>query len=396
MSRPVVAVSRCTAYPEVQDAVRQAFEALDSPDLLRNQRVLLKVNLMRGSPPEQARTTHPELLRAVIRLVHDQGGSAVVVESSGVLGFTGEVFEATGTAAVARAEGAQWHSLDAGPFRRVQVEDPLSRELLLPELLWECDLRVSLPKLKTHTLTTLTGALKNLVGLQPGATKCAMHELATTPNQLGHAVVDLAQAVPFHLGIVDAVVGLEGGGSAAGRPVPLGFVAASRDLVALDACCGALVGVEPYEVPTTTAGHRRGLGVADLGHIELRGIDGLDPVHRFERSSFDAKRIGPVAKASYHQRGRLLEPLADRRVCTRCGACARVCPTRSISLEPWPRIGPACVRCFACREACPDEAMLLACRPWTRPLLAQRTRGLPLRHLAPLGLGLLTRLGLVR
>ncbi len=395
VSPAVVSVRSCNAYPQVHAALQTAFEDLELGSFFRAKRVLLKVNLMRGAAPELARTTHPELLRAVIRLIQDGGGDPVVVESSGVLGFTREVFEATGTAAVARAEGVPWRSLDAGPFRRAQLGGHVLRERWMPELLWECDLRVSLPKLKSHTLTGVTAALKNLVGIQPGATKCAMHQLAPTPGQLGDAVADLYQALPFHLGVCDAVVGLEGGGSAAGRPVPLGFVAASRDLVALDASCCALVGVDPMAVPTTRAAHRRGLGEARLAQIELRGRSSLGPVARLAAAPFDPKRLGPVSWASYRQRGRLLRPFADRRGCTRCGACARVCPVQAITLDPWPRVSDACMRCYACSEHCPEDVMLLACQPWMRPALAERTRGLPMGRLAPLGLGLLTRLGLV-
>jgi ferredoxin len=258
-------------------------------------------------------------------------------------------------------------------------------DLLLPEAVLDAPVRITLPKLKTHTLTGLTCALKNQVGILPGGTKCAIHRVAGSPERLAQAVVDIAMAAPFHLGVVDAVVGLEGGGSAAGRPVAAGFVAGGRDLVALDACCGRLVGFEPREVPTTVAAAARGLGEARVGAVALDGIGDLEPLVRFARPGFDPKRLAPIGRLAYRLRERIVAPTVDRHRCQRCGECARVCPVDGIELAPGPRIGDGCVHCFACSERCPSGAMMLATPLYARRSLRQRTRGLPLARLARTG-----------
>ncbi|MFH1469531.1 MAG: DUF362 domain-containing protein [Pseudomonadota bacterium] len=376
-----VHVRRCPDYGAVAAPVAALLEAALGGERLAGARVLLKVNLMRGSPPEDARTTHPEVARAVVRWFLVRGARPFLAESSGVLGFTDEVAEAAGVAAVAREEGVPFVNLDAGPFRRVRGRGRVPGDLLLPEVLFDCDLRVTLPKLKTHTLTVITGALKNQVGILPGGTKCTLHVRAGSARRLAEAVVDLAEEVPFQLGLVDAVVGLHGGGSAAGRPVALGFLAASRDLTALDAVCGQLVGIAPHEVPTTAAAAARGLGEARLEHIEVEGVQPGVPLVRFARAAPDPKRFAPLGRAFYRVRAGILEPAVDLERCTRCGTCALVCPERCISLAPTPRIGAGCVACFACRERCPSGAMLLRTPWWARRALAARTTGLPLAHL---------------
>ena len=45
--------------------------------------VLIKPNLLKARPPEAAVTTHPEVVRSVIRLVHEAGGAALVGDSPG-------------------------------------------------------------------------------------------------------------------------------------------------------------------------------------------------------------------------------------------------------------------------------------------------------------------------
>jgi uncharacterized protein (DUF362 family)/NAD-dependent dihydropyrimidine dehydrogenase PreA subunit len=380
-NRSTVAVRDCPDYEGAAEAIREALSDIGQLEAFRGKRVLLKVNLMRGTPPGEAKTTHPEFLRAMIRIVKEHGGTALVGESSGIIGFTDEAFDATGLGAVIDEEGAERINFDAQDMRHVQFDGKLLKSLYLPGVLWECDVLVTLPKLKTHTLTTYTGALKNQVGLLPGGSKCAIHRTASTPGALGEAVVDINVAVPFHLGVMDGVVGLEGGGSVAGKPVPTAIVAASTDLTALDAVCGAMVGIAPDEVPTTVAADARGIGHGKLGDIDVIGRQLSDPVASFARPGPEPKRNPLVAKTIYRLRQQALWPVATRDECSQCGTCAEVCPVNAVAVDPWPSVARTCIYCFACRERCPTGAMKLSCKWYLKPLFQGRAKELPLRHM---------------
>lgn len=381
--RVPIAARRCHDYAAARGALEAMLDDLDLSGLFSGKRVLLKVNLMHGARPAEARTTHPAFLDAVLGIVCDGGGAPVVVESSGILGFTDEVFELTGTAAVARRHGAKLVNIDRGPFVRTPVPGAVILEdLLLHEEILAADLRVTLPKLKTHDLTTLTCALKNQFGFLPGGTKCAVHIPADTPAKLGQAIVDIYRAAPVHLGLVDGIVALDGGGVEPRTPVPLGLVAAGTDLVALDAVCGALVGFSPDQIPSTRAGGERGIGQAKLHRIELRGLDSLEPIHPLKPSRYDPKLVPAVARATYHLRGTLLHPVLDDPAgCTECGDCAAICPVDAITLSPKPVISNACVHCYACKESCPEGVLKLRARRWLKPLLRRKAGGLPLTDL---------------
>jgi flavodoxin/ferredoxin len=49
--------------------------------------------------------------------------------------------------------------------------------------------------------------------------------------------------------------------------------------------------------------------------------------------------------------------------CTRCGECAKNCPTENIDLEPFPKFRRRCIYCYGCERVCPVRA--IEC-DWTR------------------------------
>ena len=70
--------------------IEQGLEAVLDPlggmaaYVTEGQRVLIKPNMLAGKHPEKAVTTHPEVVRAVIRQVQRVGGVAVVGDSPGI------------------------------------------------------------------------------------------------------------------------------------------------------------------------------------------------------------------------------------------------------------------------------------------------------------------------
>ncbi|MBN2584357.1 MAG: EFR1 family ferrodoxin [Planctomycetes bacterium] len=48
----------------------------------------------------------------------------------------------------------------------------------------------------------------------------------------------------------------------------------------------------------------------------------------------------------------------DPDVCTRCGTCARACPTQAITLAPLPTVNDDCIWCYLCERICPVQAFV--------------------------------------
>jgi uncharacterized protein (DUF362 family) len=121
-------------------------------------------------------------------------------------------------------------------------------QLYLPETLYNADLLVSMPKLKTHHWAGVTLSLKNMFGVIPGSVygwpKNALHWAG-----INGSIVDINSSLPLpRFAIVDGIVGMEGNGPLQGQAKNSGVLLFGSDLVAVDATAARLMKVEPRKV----------------------------------------------------------------------------------------------------------------------------------------------------
>lgn len=380
MAKERVALVRCPNYAaqDVEAALEQALNALGgmAAFVRPGQRVLIKVNLLTRRPPEAAVTTHPALVRAVVREVQKAGGYPVIYDSPGGP-FTRKsleaVYEATGMAKVAAETGAELN----WDVSTVEVPNPpgmLFQGLTLSRPVVEADVVINLPKLKTHGLTRYTGAVKNLFGCIPGLTKAEYHLRLPELPLFSRFLVELAQLVRPALTVMDAVVGMEGEGPSAGRPRQLGLILAAPSPFALDRVALALIGLKADEVETAKIAAEHGL-VPPLEEIAVLGEDLMAVVVR-------GFAVPPPGETSFRLFGRRLSPNSLKVVarwlqprplfaaakCRRCGICLKNCPAQALTLAGRrPDVDlTRCIRCFCCQELCPEQAVSIY-----RPALAR-------------------------
>jgi uncharacterized protein (DUF362 family)/Pyruvate/2-oxoacid:ferredoxin oxidoreductase delta subunit len=363
-----VSLVRCGDYDRdgTQAAVRSAVDLLGGMRMFvhAGEKVLIKPNLLKAAPPEAAVTTHPEVVRAVIRLVREAGGVPMVGDSPG-MGDLRKVCEKAGILEVVNEEGATLVELDEavevknhGRFKRFEIA----------RAAYEADAIINLPKLKTHGMTMLTGAVKNLFGCVPGKRKVQWHFNTGVNHELFMTMLlELCALLKPRLTIMDAVVGMEGNGPGSGDPRLIGVVIAGRDPVAVDAVSSKLVGVASERLPLLRAAAAAGFGETRLERIRILG----EPLSSMEIKHF---RLPPQA----HLEWRLPEwarrtlknaftskPLINNRLCVRCGICQSHCPQGAIeSREGKLEIRTRdCIRCFCCQEFCPQGAITVG-RGW--------------------------------
>jgi len=374
-SNGLVAVEKCGSYEpdEVTRALDAALAHLGgmSAFVKPGQSVLLKVNLLTKAEPDRAVTTHPELVRAVVRQAKVAGARRISIgDSPG--GRTSPasakaIFEASGMAGVARDEGVDLVLLDDDVVRAAAPGGKLYQHFNLGRAAVDVDVLIDMPRLKTHGFMMMTGAVKNLFGCIPGLEKAQFHVKVPDRDDFGEMLVDLLLACKPALCIMDAVIGMEGAGPAGGTPRHVGAVMASADAVAMDVVAAAIAGFDPMDVYTIAAANRRGLGPKTAEEVATAGADWRElTVKDFVHPSADISRKMPPAIGKWVRARVVSRPWLERPdVCNGCRTCERDCPVDAITMvEGKPDYDYSkCIRCYCCQELCPTHAVGLK-QPW--------------------------------
>jgi len=344
-------------YDRLERCVEQALDAYAPP--LEGRSVLLKPNILGAMAPEKHVNTHPALVRAVIAAVaRRRPGRIMVGDNSGMRAY-GSNEHAARVAGILDAAGGRYVNLGASPAP-VKMDSPFAAELAFSREVLEADVLVSLPKMKTHVATAVTGAVKNAFGHLVGGEKTRLHREAVGAENFARAVVDVFQVRRPDLVIMDAVYAMEGQGPSGGRPREVGRVLASDNAVALDAVMAAMMGLAPRRVPTLRIAEERGLGPADLAAVEIEGPFAVVPKFKVPGISMGlGAMLARVAATVLVTR-----PAFKAQKCVKCGSCAKACPVQAIRMtDAGPTIDRAkCILCFCCHEMCRYEAMDLARR----------------------------------
>lgn len=211
--------------------------------------------------------TSPWVVEGVIRVLLPRVRSVTIVESDQVLVDSHKAFRRAGMARLLREHDVSFVNMSEGRFVEVPVPSPRRlASLRLPEILTRSVL-VTIPVLKTHDKTVISGAIKN----QWGCLDVLRHQYHLTIDEV---LSDVHQVLRPAFAVCDATIGLEGDGPKTGRPRRVDRVLASRDIVALDAVSARIMGFDPERI-----GHLRALtedGVGSAWDHEVVGEDVSD------------------------------------------------------------------------------------------------------------------------
>lgn len=374
MTTNLVSRAYCPTYDE--DAARAALTGLlaaisvGEADI-RGRKILIKPNLVMAKKPEFAATTHPVLLTALAKLLADWNAASIVVADS-----CGGPYNSANMHAVYHACGLD--GLRALPgvtlnedFSFESVTFPGKRlhgcNIIKPAL--ECDVCVDFCKLKTHGLTGLSAATKNLFGLVPGVEKFSLHAANPRLDDFSAMLVDLNEMLRARcrvIAICDGIVGMEGDGPTHGTPTAAGILLASESTYALDVAAEHHIGCTTPVLYLDEAA-ARGLVERDYEKLTIRTVTERVP----EKMTF----ASPAAAANRFLKnlsgigcGRFAEffaakPRILRDKCVGCGVCVRSCPAKTIVLREKNGRKTAhiakkdCIRCYCCQELCPIGAV---------------------------------------
>jgi len=372
----VVVLKYVPNYEAVEQYLKEGMSLLGGMEnfVKPGQKVLLKINLLMKKSPDDAVTTHPSVVEAVVRLVQEAGGIPVIGDSPGgpynVHALNG-IYEKSGMKEVAERTGALLN-LDVD---RVSVSHPsgkLVKSLMVTKCVFEADVIISISKLKTHSFMTFTGAVKVLFGIIPGLLKAEYHAKMPNASIFGELLVDICDWAKPALNIMDGIVAMQGMGPSGGEPRKVEALLISTDPYALDVVATDIIGLKPESVPTIIAARGRGY-VSRIKDVKIIGES---------RSAWNIKdfklptgtTVDFLNKLPKGMREGLLnrvrsKPYFEHSECIGCKDCLNSCPPKALKMDEknHPIVDlNLCIRCFCCQELCPRNAVKII-----RPRLAK-------------------------
>jgi len=360
---PKVAIVKCNSYDRA-DLDRGVDSLLGNLGglqkfILPGSRVLLKPNLISAKDPARAITTHPELVAAVARRVRDYGAQVIIGDSpGGAKRGIRRVWEKTGMLAMAEREGFELVNFEASGVTKFQCN---GRAYYLAKPAAEVDFIINLPKLKTHVLTLLTGAVKNVFGLIPGFRKGNYHKEFPKPNHFAEVIVDILSLKTPTLNIMDGILSMEGDGPSSGTPRWTNLLLGSHDAVALDTVASEIIGLRPDKVPTTRIASEAGLGIGYIEAIDVVGERLKDVlIDDFMLTSNRKLELLPGFIVKILDPFVWIRPAIEGDLCTKCDTCVNSCPTGALSRgeDKIPVFDyDLCINCWCCHELCPSKSV---------------------------------------
>jgi len=362
---------QCPDYDQIDEKLTELINLMGGIKQFarKDEKIVLKPNLLMAAPPERHVSTHPALVAAVGKQVKKTGANAVIIDSAGS-GYPHSkktferVYKKCGMTDAAAISGIPLS--DDTSYRVVSFpQGQLIKRFEVITPVHDADGVINLCKLKTHGFMSMTGAIKNCFGVIPGLTKPGYHAKLQKKDLFAGMLLDLVDYVSPRLSIMDAVIGMEGEGPNAGTPRYAGWLLASANPLALDVVAGEIMGLDRKHNPVLMEAEKRGQAPNRLDDIELIGAEksGLR-IQDFKLPSTVLRETGnilismvaPLLRNSFSVR-----PVIIEDNCTACGTCRDACPVHVITIEEKVAVidKKNCIRCYCCHEMCQHDAITL-------------------------------------
>jgi len=176
----------------------------------RGEKILLKPNLLAPDPPEKSTTTHSVIFESMARILLENDVKVYYGDSPAFhnLNTTAKITGITDVAKKLNLILADFESR-----KKVIYKNAVQNKVFeIAKGVLEVDGIISLPKLKTHGLTLMTGAIKNQFGCIPGKIKAGLHAKLEDLEEFSQMLVDLTTFLRPRLYVMDAIYAMEGNG----------------------------------------------------------------------------------------------------------------------------------------------------------------------------------------
>ena len=365
----MVSITKCTSYemPEVLNALAENINNLGglSGIINKGDTVAVKLNLVSAIKPERAATTHPAVCEALAKLLLDYGAAKVIFVDSPGGAYSKEhlskVYRICGITAAAEKSGAVLN--EDFTFTEVSFKEAaVGKRMEIINALLNADAVINVAKMKAHSFTGYTGAVKNLFGAIPGMQKVQMHSIHPNLSRFCDFLIDIEQCLKdkIKLHIIDGIIGMEGAGPTAGQPVSTNVLISSANPYHADLAMLKIMAENPLRMPLINCAAERNLiKKDDIGNVQITGADinGLI-ISKFKKvktvdNAFLISKVPGIMRKFITSRPKI------KRNCKGCGKCVEHCPQKTMFIKgKKAKIKyKQCISCYCCQELCPFLAV---------------------------------------
>jgi len=263
---------------DINRTVKRAIDLLGFNFSDQIETVIIKPNLCYYWDYSTGETTDPRVVSAAIDYVRDQTSKDVkilIAEADASAMKTKYSFKILGYEKLSRTKNVKLVNLCDTElnFTKVKVQDkefelPISKLLLNPALI------INMPKLRTHNVTGVTCALKNMFGAIAKPRKYDYHKM------LSYVIVGVNKIVRSDITLVDGII------ARGSHPKKLGVILAGDNPLATDFIAAKIMGFNPKRIQYLNLAQKEKIGdftsiklIED--QIELREVKAAFPSENF-------------------------------------------------------------------------------------------------------------------
>ncbi len=364
MMKNVVIIKKCDEYSseKIQSVIENGLSLSGGIEkfIKKNEKVLIKVNSLSSSAPETGINTHPEFLRAIIKLIKKVTDKIYIGDSPAPgNSFKSAAFK-NGMLSVINEE-----KVNLVEFKEeIEIESKtkfILRKIKVDSIIKQVDKIINLPKLKTHTLMYLTLCVKNMFGILPGMRKPEFHLKAGRDKELfAKMLVDVYSAREPDLNIVDGILGVEGNGPGTGGiPVKLGVILIGINGFEVDDIAAKITGLNQDLLYTNNVYKKFILKNKNIKY-EVKGENIENVYIKIKEPATDLKSNIPAFLYKLAKNIGVNKPVFNKKKCIGCLKCIKACPAKTLKYEKNKGVKcnyDNCIRCFVCHEICPEKAI---------------------------------------
>jgi uncharacterized protein (DUF362 family) len=267
-----VAIVKETSYEaDLGLLIKDGIEKLGYGNMVKNKWVVLKPNMVEYEA-DYSINTHPSVVGGAIDAFTNLGARKITVaEGPGHRRDTELLLKRSGLRDVLRKRGIEFVDLNVDAIKKIPMKSSFTgiKTMYFPETITDADLVVSIPKMKTHHWVGVTLSMKNMFGTVPGV-KYGWPKNILHWHNINSSIIDINSTVSPGFAIVDGIVGMEGNGPLHGIAKKSGVLVMGSDLVAVDATCTRIMGLEPSRIEYLKLANRH-LGNLESDRIEQIG-----------------------------------------------------------------------------------------------------------------------------